>query len=400
MYTYVGCQTFAGGFDLGMVQAGFKLVHRAEMKGGFGLANCEANRHLLGYDWKSQATDPAEWANVPADIVVGNPPCSGWSVMSSQKFRGADSPALSCTWAFVDYVARIKPQVAVFESVQQAYSHPDGLTTMRALRERLEARTGQRWDLWHVLHNAYSVGGPAQRRRYFWVASRVPFGVDEPRQRDYPLLNDVIGDLEPLGPTWLCQPYRAPATRYAQQFRSPSGSVDGMAYVDNPLTRRIRDLASAVSWRPGEAIATVCKRHHERFGRLPKSFAATEQRIVERDFKMGFTTPVRWDGEKHARVITGGSLQGVLHPRLNRTITHREAARILGFPDDWRALPLKNTSGLFMTWGKGITVQCGKWIGDWAARALDGCPGELVGKEIGERERVIDVTNTWKKFAI
>ena len=76
MYTAVDCLGFAGGFTLGVVQAGFKLVGKRELKGGFGIANCEANRHLLGQGWQSQACDSAAWEVVPAEMVFGNPPCS------------------------------------------------------------------------------------------------------------------------------------------------------------------------------------------------------------------------------------------------------------------------------------------------------------------------------------
>lgn len=76
MLKAIDCMSFAGGFTLGMVQAGFKLVGKREMKGGFGVANCEANRHLLGYDWQAQACDPKDWQVVPAEVVFGNPPCS------------------------------------------------------------------------------------------------------------------------------------------------------------------------------------------------------------------------------------------------------------------------------------------------------------------------------------
>lgn len=71
----VACQSFAGAFDLGATQAGFQLVHKVENKGGFGIPNCEANRHLTG-DWTVQAVPPQEWEVVEADVVIGNPPCS------------------------------------------------------------------------------------------------------------------------------------------------------------------------------------------------------------------------------------------------------------------------------------------------------------------------------------
>lgn len=388
---------FAGGFTLGMVQAGFELVGKREMKGGFGLPNCEANRHLLGYKWQAEVGDPSIWSPVDAEVVAGNPPCSGWSVMSSGHFRGADSPALSCTWAFVDYAARVKPEIAVFESVGQAFGHKDGLPTMRALRARMEEKTGEKYELYHIRHNAYSVGGCAQRRRYFWLVSRVPFGVEVPTPKYLPRLNDVVGDLASLGRTWSPQPYRAPAHPWVKQLLNPDGTVDGHITVQNPLTRRLADLMSEIDWRPGESIGQVCKRYYEVHGRLPESFQHIEQKVVGKNFQMGFTTPTRWNGTNHARVITGGSLQMVIHPWLNRVITHREAARILGFPDNWYIEPLRRSPGLSMTWGKGISTHCGKWIGEWIHRALDGNPGGWRGKPMEDREWDIDVTNSWQK---
>ncbi len=76
-YRAVDVFGFAGGFTLGMVQAGFELAGKRELPGGFGVANCEANRHLLGRDWEAQATDPSKWGVIhDARVVFGNPPCS------------------------------------------------------------------------------------------------------------------------------------------------------------------------------------------------------------------------------------------------------------------------------------------------------------------------------------
>lgn len=395
MYRAVDVLGFAGGFTLGVVQAGFKLVGKRELRGGFGVANCEANRALLGDAWVAEACDPEAWSVPPggADLVFGNPPCSGFSVMSAKEFRGADSKINHCMWAFADYVARARPQVAVFESVQQARTRSDGIELMRALRRRVEEATGLTWDLYHVRHNAYHLGGPAQRRRYFWVISRVPFGVEPAVPARYPVLNDVIGDLAGLALTWDAQPYRHPPTWWSKERRGDSGVVDGHVGSTSPLIGRVLDLVRSVGWRPGECISDVCRRSYESTGRLPASFRATEAKIISNDFRMGFTTPVRWHGDRPGRVVTGGSLVMVLHPTEDRMITHREAARLLGFPDDWVAAPLRNVSGLQMTWGKGITVDCGRWIGEWVHRALDESPGGYRGVPLGEREWDIDLTH-------
>jgi site-specific DNA-cytosine methylase len=382
-----------------MVQAGYDLIAKCELTGGFGVPNCEANRHLLGRGWRAHVGPEDSWPVVPADVVFGNPPCSAWSVMTSKTSKGRDAKVSHCMWAFVEYAAKVMPQVAVFESVQQAYTNPLGLAMMRDLRRHLEELTGERWDLHHVLHNAYSVGGPAMRRRYFWIASRVPFGIAQPQLEYLPSWQDVIGDLAPLGESWQAQPYRAPAHPWTRQLLRSDELVDGHISIDNPLTQRVKDLACAVEWCEGEDIAKVARRHYDAHGKLPLSFAETEDRIVSRDFMMGYTTPVRWRADAPTRVITGGSLIMVLHPWLNRTITHREAARALGFPDDWRIAPLRNSPGLMMTWGKGITTHCGKWIGWQIANALDGQLGPVTGQPLGERETVIDITNDWQRFS-
>lgn len=398
VYTAVDCQGFAGGFTLGVVQAGFKLVGKREMKGGFGVANCEANRHLLGSDWQAEAVDPAEWS-VPvgaADLVFGNPPCSGFSVLSSKNFRGMDSKINSCMWAFAEYAAKVRPHIAIFESVQLAYTQ--GADLMRALRAHLESLTGERWNLHHVLHNAYSVGGPAQRRRYFWVAARVPFGVERPQLSRLPVLRDVIGDLAPLDePCWAPQLYwDSKPSWYAERLRSPSGRVDGHVALNNPNTRRTKDLLAEVDWNPGEHAQKVTRRYFDEHGDLPQSWSHLTDKLKGQDFFQGFNTPTMWDPDGPARVITGAGMLNGVHWQLKRTFTHRETARILGFPDDWHIEPLRRVSGLFMTWGKGITVDCGRWIAEWAIRCLDSEPGSYSGDVIGDREWLIDVTNDWK----
>lgn len=395
MYTAVDVMGFAGGFTMGMVQAGFTLIGKRELKGGFGVANCEANRHLLGDSWQTEACDHNEWTPVDAHVVFGNPPCSGFSVMSNKDFRGADSPINHCMWAFADYVSRVKPLIACFESVQPAYKREDGIALMRALRETVEKRTGYKYTLYHVLHNAYSVGGSSMRPRYFWLISAIPFGVEVPIFDRYPVLNEVIGDLSDLESTWEAQPYTKEPSWWATSRVSSSGSVDGHIHLATPAIKRMYDLMEGIDWNSREHIGLVAKKYYHKYGTLPPSWAAAQDKLIKNDFFMGFTTPVKWDGDAPSRVVTGAGLHNIVHPFKNRMLTHREVARILGFPDDWKISPLQNLTGLSATWGKGITVDCGKWIGTWIRNALDAVPGSHRGVEISPNEYTIDVTHAY-----
>jgi len=384
---------FAGGFTLGTVQAGFELAGKIEMKGAFGAPNCLANRHLLGDKWELQEGDPSTWEHPGGDVhyVFGNPPCSGFSLMSSKGFRGVDSPINHCMWAFAAYVEKTKPLVAAFESVTQAFNQ--GRSLMEGLYEKLIANTGLPYQLYHVKHNNLALGGCAIRQRYFWVVARIPFGVEHPELRATPTLWDAIGDLEDLGTTWEAQPYRRPASWWAQPARSESGAVDGHFWHKTPEFGRALDLLpQAGPWGTREIISTVARRHYQKTGTLPESWGFKIDKLVESDFKMGFHQLIRWDGAQPSRVITGGGMMQVMHPTRDRLLTHREVARIMGFPDDWRVRPLRGRSNLRLTWGKGIPVGSGRWLSTWVRRSIYGTPGSITGSQDDKIGTVIDVT--------
>lgn len=402
-YDAIDCQGFAGGYTLGTVQAGFRLVGKREQKGGFGVVSCENNRHLLGQHWQSEACNPEEWTPYQVPYVFGNPPCSGFSLLSAKEFRGPDSPINSCMWAQVRFSSRCNPDIMVFESVGQAYKQ--GRDLMRGLRAEVERMTQDTWDLTHVLHNAYSVGGAAIRRRYFFVCHRIPFSVEPHDLRRVPVLDDVIGDLQGLGFSWESQPYRRPPTWWSKSRRADVGIVDGHMNRNTPAIRRAVELIddTGIEWLPREHLAGVAGKYWLKFGDLPESWrhlgSYEKLRKQAPDFSMGYNTMIRWDGQRAARVITGGGLDLVLHPYEDRTITHREVLRIMGYPDDWTVKGIRSASGLQMLWGKGIPVDCGRWISTWVRRALDRNPGTMVRQPDGDREWKLDVTEDYRAFS-
>lgn len=384
---------FAGGFTLGTVQAGFELAGKIEMKGAFGAPNCLANRHLLGDKWELQEGDPSTWEHPGGSVhyVFGNPPCSGFSLMSAKHFRGVDSPINHCMHAFAEYVARVRPLVAAFESVTQAFTQ--GRSLMQALHEKVRVRTGLDYRLYHVLHNNLALGGCAIRQRYFWVVACVPFGVEQPQLSYTPTVWDAIGDLEDLTATWEAQPYRRPPAAWARAAVSSEGVVDGHIWHPNPeFTRAAALLPEAGPWAPRETVSTVARRYYQRTKQLPATWSFKADKLIGNDFKMGFHQLTRWDRTQPARVITGGAMGQIMHPTRDRLLTHREVARIMGFPDDWRVHPLRGRSNLRMTWGKGIPVGSGRWLSTWVRRSLTGAPGSISGEQDGTIESIIKVT--------
>ena len=152
---------FGGGFTLGVVQSGFELQAKFSEQKGFGVYNVLANRHLLGTQWDSIVDDPATWEPLPAELVFGNPPCSGFSTLSRGDFRGIHSPINKYMWHLIEYAGMVAPDLVIWESVQQTFRQ--GLELMRLLHDRLEEKSGHKYDLYHVLHNNASVGGGSTR---------------------------------------------------------------------------------------------------------------------------------------------------------------------------------------------------------------------------------------------
>lgn len=306
-----------------------------------------------------------------------------------------DSPVNHCMWAFAAYTAKVNPLVAVFESVQQAYT--EGADLMRALHLKLCAETGDdSWNLYHVLHNNLSVGGAATRRRYFWTVSKVPFGVDHP-ELDYTAnLFDAIGDLIEQPLSWDHQPYATLPTRWSGQLRSATGTLDGHYPVtpDTGSKRAFDLLPESAPWLEGEKLRDWCIRYYAATGRMPDSWGEQRaQRFIERGFDgLGFFQESRWHWDKPCRVITGGSPNSVIHPYHYRHYTWREVARIMGYPDDWAIKPIRESKTLKESWGKGIPVHSGEWISRWVKSSLEGTPGPVRGDKIGDREYVINVT--------
>lgn len=453
---------FGGGFTLGAVQAGWDLVGKMSRFAGFGVFNTMANRHLLGNTWESVATDPTEWEAIPdVQLVFGNPPCSGFSTLSPKHFRGEDSSINDCMWELISYAVKARPEMVIFESVQQTFRQ--GLGLMRRLHTELVEQTGLPYKLVHVLHNNASVGGVSTRKRYFWVATRVPFGIEscginreaQPYTVDrVPQFADMLRDLNPLSLTMSKQPYRGTtcectedsdectcAERRAvhvldtswwceREILDGTGMVDGHDILRSKTLDRALDVLydGTVTWEAGESMSDVLRKYWLLHNKLPRSWQyetkktdehglvvklTKEERLVETDFAMGHNQLSRWHATKLARVITGGACHLVLHPWQDRTLTQREAARIQGFPDDWRIWPVRNASDLGPGWGKGVPVQAGRWVAYWAKQSIEGKPGSDQGvplakwhKKLGEQygpydtETVIDITYDYRPYSL
>jgi site-specific DNA-cytosine methylase len=428
-FPYVDCIGLAGAWSLGTVQTGgFELVHRASLKGGFGDASVDRNRHLLGKDWEQdEGGDSSEWS--PVDGVAylnGTPPCSGFSLLNNTAAaarkagktepitkRGIDSAINECMRELVRYAGKSVgsdglpgPQVVSFESVQGAGK--EGRPLMQALRDMLSADTGQQYGLSHVFMSGSSIGAPQFRHRYFVIFHRIAFGVDPIKPRRVATYRDAIGDLQGHLLTWDAQPYRQPAIDplfdawwvKEQGIRKGAGkTVDAHAAYgdenDKARTPRIYLEDLLPYFTEGGNDEVPLQKFLADNGRLPAG--AEGWWDWENNRKKGFSSPRMIVPDRPGYVLTGGGLADFFHWAEPRYLTVRETARLMGYPDTWS---WDSASGLNQAsaWiGKCCPVTSGRWISQRILHALRGEAEEPL-TQIGEREGYFNCTLDYKRW--
>ena len=401
--TFIDCNGLAGFMSLGFVQAGMTMQLRTGTL-DFGNPSVEVNRKHVGNDWHSYFSDePSEWPVKKTDIVLGCPPCSGWSVWSGPANRGPDSKAHEHTRAFMKYAGLVKPKAIVFECVQQAYTQ--GRDVMNKYREMVEDVSGKKYDLYHVKHNNLQVGGFSYRPRYFWVAIRkgIKFTAPHTDPTSLPRIMDVIGDLAKMPQSGESQPYTEKESKWVSHLRSQSGKVNGHVGKSNIHAQRVQevfDLIGNEGWPGnGDLGSALRKAVENNDGKFPQRWTSISERVLRKDFHLGFSQPYRWKENHWCNVLTGAALDHVVHPTEPRLITHREAARMQGLPDDWDIEGARHYSQLEATWGKAVPVQAANFIAHALKDALDGNAQGDPAEKIGDREFLIDGDKGFSRHA-
>lgn len=228
-----------------------------------------------------------------ADIVVGGPPCQGFSNLNSVKTEQLTDERNTLWRQFMDAVADIDPDVFLIENVARFLKSQQGARTVE-IAEDLGYTTVVD-TLW-----AHNYGVPQKRKRGFVLGSKLgtPFFPAE-TNGDVRTVSDAIGDLprEPTEENWhVSRKHVTELSKNRMEEVPPGGNR-----FDIP-----------------EELLPDCWKNKDRggtdlFGRLwwdrPSVTIRTE-----------FYKP-----EKGR----------YLHPEANRSITVREGARLQTFPDDF-----------------------------------------------------------------
>jgi DNA (cytosine-5)-methyltransferase 1 len=235
-----------------------------------------------------------DWTGVTADVVVGGPPCQGFSTLGR---RDDSDPRNLLYQALLQCVQRTEPDVVLVENVARFLDVKEGVDLLESLASLgYHVRSG-------VL-DAAAFGTPQKRRRALVAAARpgvaIPWPVESHGSGLKPLrtVADAFAMLPriPDGKNWHISNALSP--EYVERVRAipPGGSR-----VDLPDDLRLE------CWRKARG-------HSDVMGRLRWSKPANTLRTeFHRPEKGRF-----------------------LHPSEDRSISIREGARLQGFPDSYQ----------------------------------------------------------------
>jgi DNA (cytosine-5)-methyltransferase 1 len=318
----------AGGLSEGFRQAGFHVLAGNDFFDAAGKtfeATHREARFLPGSIQQYTADDFLKAAGLRCgelDVLVGGPPCQGFSVYNHQ--RGLHDERSSLYREYLRIVAGLKPNWIVLENVTGMTSAGGGaavnaiLYGLRELGYVVEAQ----------ILRAEEFGVPQERRRIVFIGNRLGLPIEFPRPTHGPGLLpfvtvwDAISDLPRLenGEERGVMPYGSePLSGFQAEMRGGSNCVHNhvAAKLARVNSERLKHIPQGGSWRdiPFDLLPAGMKRakrsdHTKRYGRL--SWAGLASTILTK-------CDPHWGA--------------YFHPEQDRTVTVREAARLQSFPD-------------------------------------------------------------------
>lgn len=251
----------------------------------------------------------------PIDIIVGGPPCQGFSKNVPLKNRDIDSDNNKLIDSFLQYCEYFLPQYILMENVAEIKNGYDGQYSEK-IKLKLES-------LGYVVNeyiiNSADFGVPQKRRRAFFIASKgkklLKFPESTHCKDNYISVWDAISDLPSLTLGEGKEEYKsAPNNSYQKLMRKDNSSKLTNHFakkLSKIQTERIKALKPGQGLKDLPANLQVKGGYSGAYGRLTKDMIAP--------------TITRW-------VFHPGSGRWG-HPIDYRLISIREAARLQGFPD-------------------------------------------------------------------
>lgn len=323
---FSGC----GGLSLGFIKDGHVVVKALEYDEN--IANTYKLNHpeikMIVDDIKNVDTTGV-FKKGDADIIIGGPPCQGFSMAGARIRNGfIDDPRNYLFKHYFNIVKTVQPKAFVIENVKGIKSMQNGQVFNEILKifSSEEMLGSKAYNIYYRIVKAIEFGIPQKRERMIiigikkenvdfeniWEKTKNDITLDFPSYFDKVNVEDAIGNL-------------------------PEVTIDGKVLNPLPITQYQKYLATNDKYLYNHTKSNHSKIAVERMMKIKngENFTALNENI--KSIHSGAYGRLCWDDQ--APTITtrfdtpaGGRF---IHPKYNRTLSPREAARIQSFPDDF-----------------------------------------------------------------
>ena len=305
----------AGGLSLALQNSGFSILMANEINPRF------AETHhfnfpqvpLIQKDINELCED--DWidiiGNKEVDLVVGGPPCQGFSVFGKRRFINTQEydphqdPRNFLVYQYIRIVKELRPKFFFMENVKGFTNLDKGLFVEEVKSQFFKLGYD---NIWCEVVCAADYGVPQDRYRMFMIGNRLGINFEKPFPTHY-----------------------SPDSGKEPQYTTVGSAILDLVGKENNVPNHVPLKHKPIVEARYGYVKEGCKLNIDDLP--PELTVATRA-----DSKTGTVANYshvfkRLDRNKPSTTMVPGHNAFPIHPTLNRTLTAREAARIQTFPD-------------------------------------------------------------------
>ena len=304
----------AGGIGIGFEQAGYNHVLSADFDPGVAKTFGYNNKDIPFIEGDLSKDEIFERViktvgNKEIDIIVGGPPCQGFSMFGKRRFINSQAHdpykdiRNDLIFTYLKYVEKLQPKWFMMENVPGLINLADGIFLKKFI-EDVKRLGYNNYD--YKIINTADYGVPQKRKRFIFLANRTGNIIPWPKHKFYEIPED-----------WQ-KPYRS----IGEVLTGLETKKSENKYKNHKPMNHSEEVVERFSYiKEGHKIDPAILPEHlkySRTGKLIKSFSKVLFRL---------------DRNMPSHTLVPGHSAFPIHPSKDRQLTVREAARIQTFPD-------------------------------------------------------------------
>ncbi|WP_370614433.1 DNA cytosine methyltransferase [Citrobacter portucalensis] len=307
----------AGGMDVGVINAGFRVIAANELDPYACKTYKENHKDTLLYEGDIDKNLDVICSNKDIDMIIGGPPCQGFSVAGKMDLN---DPRSKLVFSYCDVVERVMPKAFIMENVKALGK----LEKFRPIRDEIFKRmTKLGYGVSMVILNAKDFGVPQSRERVFIIgiygdSQSITCTDFDIKKKNAISLRDAIVHLGPAGSEKNKRVTKAKITLAEKPVlrKSPYAGMlfNGQGRPLNP------DAWSST---------------------LPASMGGNRTPIIDEEHL--YNNSPSWVEDYHKKIMSG-KVKGEYFeaPKRLRRLTIDEAIILQTFPEDYKFIAIKN----------------------------------------------------------